>query len=99
MVAAFTATAPDIYRQEICRQLTIPNQNIHVKSLNRSNITLFKEDCSPLDFKKRLTRVNYNIKKYGKAGSVVVYCATKKNVDVVYNYLSDRFPGEVVHSK
>lgn len=37
-----------------------------------------------------------NIKKYGKDGRIVVYCATRKNVDIVSNYLSKQFPGEVV---
>lgn len=47
-------------------------------------------------FKKRLSRVKYNIKKYGKDGRIVVYCATRKNVDIVYNYLTKQFPGDVV---
>jgi len=95
-IAAFTATAPSKYRGAICKQLGMEKPNIYTSSLVRSNVTLLKEDCSGLSIKKRLARVNYNIKKYRKDGRVVVYCATRKNVDIVANYLSKRFPGEVV---
>lgn len=96
VIAAFTATAPEEYREAICKHLGMKNPDICVSSLARENIILLKEDCSDLSIKKRLSRVKYNIKKYGKDGRVVVYCATRKNVDMVSNYLSKQFPGEVV---
>lgn len=34
--------------------------------------------------------------KYGSTGRVVVYGSSKKSVDLVTNYLSERFPDEVV---
>ena len=95
VVAAFTATAPPEYRATICNLLGMKKPVIYASSLERNNIILLKEDCSGYSLKKRLVRVNYNIKKYGKGGRVVVYCATRKNVDMTANYLSKRFPGEV----
>jgi len=96
VIAAFTATAPPDYRDDICELLRMKKPDIYISSLVRSNITLLKEDCSDRSIKERLSRVKYNIKKYRKDGRVVVYCATRKNVDIVSNYLSEQFPGEVV---
>jgi len=96
VIAAFTATAPPEYRPRICKLLGMKKPEICTSSLARGNIILLKEDCTGLDIKKRLSRVKYNIKKYGEDGRIVVYCATRKNVDIVFNYLSKQFPGEVV---
>ena len=49
-----------------------------------------------MNIKRRLSRLKYQLKKYGKEGRIVIYCATRKYVDMVTNYLSDRFAGEVV---
>ena len=96
VIAAFTATAPPEYHKEIKKCLDMKKPNIFQGSLARKNITLLNEDCTGLSFKQRLHRVNYNIKKYRKEGRVIVYCASRKNVDLVANYLSKKFPGEVV---
>ena len=96
VIAAFTATAPPEYRKDIAAYLGMKEPKIFLNSLARKNITLLREDCSSLSIKQRLARVNYNIKKYRKGGRVVVYCASRKNVDLVANYLSKKFPGEVV---
>lgn len=96
VIAAFTATAPPEYRNRICKLLGMKKPEICTPNLVRNNIILLKEDCTGLDIKKRLSRVKYNIKKYGKDGRIVICCATRKNVDLVSNYLSKQFPGEVV---
>ena len=96
VVAAFTATAPESYRSEICSLLGMEQPNIYVSSLERSNLILIQEDCSGMDIKHRLSRLKYQLKKYGKDGRVVIYCATRKYVDMATNYLSKQFPGEVV---
>ena len=96
VIAAFTATAPPEYRETITTCLGMKQPKIFLNSLARKNISLIREDCSALSIKQRLARVNYNIKKYRKDGRVVVYCASRKNVDLVANYLSKKFPGEVV---
>lgn len=96
VIAAFTATAPPEYQTAICKLLYMKKVEIYSLSLARNNIILLKEDCSGLSIKKRLSRAKYNIKKYGKDGRVIVYCTTRKKVDIVCNYLSEKFPGEVV---
>ena len=96
VVAAFTATAPEAYRSEICSLLGMDEPEVYTNSLERSNLILIREDCSAMTIKRRLSRLKYHLKKYGKEGRVVIYCATRKHVDLVTNYLSDRFPGEVV---
>lgn len=96
VVAAFTATAPEAYRSEICSLLGMDKPEVYVNSLERSDLILIREDCSAMTIKRRLSRLKYHLKKYGKEGRVVIYCATRKHVDLVTNYLSDRFPGEVV---
>ena len=96
VVAAFTATAPESYRSEICSLLGMEQPNIYVNSLERSNLILIQEDCSGMDIKHRLSRLKYQLKKYGKDGRVVIYCATRKYVDMATNYLSKQFQGEVV---
>ena len=96
VIAAFTATAPPDYRSTICDLLGMKKPAVYTSGLEHNNIILLKEDCSGFSLKKRLSRVNYNIKKYAKNGRVVVYCATRKNVDLVSNYLTKKFPGKVV---
>ena len=96
VVAAFTATAPESYRAEICSLLGMEQPNIYVSSLERSNLILIQEDCSGMDIKHRLSRLKYQLKKYGKDGRVVIYCATRRYVDMATNYLSKQFQGEVV---
>ena len=96
VVAAFTATASESYRSEICSLLGMEQPNIYVNSLERSNLILIREDCSGMDIKRRLSRLKYQLKKYGKDGRVVIYCATRKYVDMATNYLSKQFQGEVV---
>ena len=50
---------------------------------------------------QKLARLKYNIKKYHRKGSIIIYCSTRKHVDAVYNHLESKFPGEIVrcHSK
>lgn len=95
-IAALTATAPAEYRLRICNSLHMKNPICFSHSLARSNIVLIQEDCSDRSLKSRLSRVSYHIKKYRNNGRVVVYCASRKNVDLVANYLSKKFPKEVV---
>lgn len=96
VIAAFTATAPECYREEICHLLQLHNPKIFVNSLVRPNLILLHENCSELSIKQRLSQVKHYVKKYRQDGRVVIYCATRKYVDMVANYLTDQFPSEVV---
>ena len=37
--------------------------------------------------------MGHYIRKYGEDGRVVVYCSSRRNVDIVTNYLKDKFSG------
>ena len=100
VIVALTATAPPEYHPTICRLLGIEKPEIYTHTLAHNKIILLKENCPKLaddyGIKKRLSRVKYYIKKYGKDGRIVIYCATRSHVDIVSNYLTKQFPGEVV---
>lgn len=95
VVAAFTATAPETYRQEICSLLGMKKPEIFVNSLARHNLILLRQDCAGLHVKKKLSKLKHQIKKYAGKGRVVVYCSSRKYTDLVTNYLTRQFPGEV----
>ena len=95
VIAAFTATAPHDDQKDIQELLGMQHTDIYSMSLRRENITLLKEDCTGLDIDQhqRLKRVGHYIRKYGEDGRVVVYCSSRRNVDIVTNYLKDKFSG------
>ena len=95
VIAAFTATAPPDDQKDIQELLGMQHTDIYSMSLRRENITLLKEDCTGLDIDQhqRLKRVGHYIRKYGEDGRVVVYCSSRRNVDIVTNYLKDKFSG------
>lgn len=95
VVAAFTATAPESYREEICRLLKLQGPKIFSNSLVRPNLILLHENCSEFSIKQRLSKVKYYAKKYEKGGRIVIYCTTRKYVDMVSNYLTKQFPHEI----
>lgn len=94
-VAAFTATAPEEYRESICKLLDMKKAKIYTSSLVRSNIILMKKDCSDYSFKEQLICVKSYIKKYMQDGRVIVYCGTHRNVDLISNYLLKKYPSNV----
>ena len=95
VIAAFTATAPTDDQKAIQELLGMQHTDIYSMSLRRENITLLKEDCTGLDIDQhqRLKRVGHYIRKYGEDGRVVVYCSSRRNVDIVTNYLKKKFSG------
>lgn len=96
VITAFTATAPPEYRKEICSQLSMKRPKCFVGQLERSNLTLLLKDCHGLKIARRLDFAYHFIQKHRKDGKVILYCASRKNVDMLFNFLSKRFPGEVV---
>ena len=93
VIAAFTATAPTDDQKAIQELLGMQHTDIYSMSLRRENITLLKEDCTGLDIDQhqRLKRVGHYIRKYGEDGRVVVYCSSRRNVDIVTNYLKKNY--------
>lgn len=86
-VAAFTATAPMSYRQEIVDVLKMQKVHYHILSLARNNLKLIVSDCTGMTLPKKLKRVKREILRYLGDGSAVIYCSTKSHVDQVYNHL------------
>ena len=87
-VIALTATAPIEDRKFISESLHLINPNIIVSSLVRENITIEKIKCNYKNREKRYMKVQETIRLYSGGGSVVIYCSTKDNVDVIFDYLN-----------
>ncbi len=84
IVTAFTATATKEVSDDTIKLLELKNPFIYKGSFNRENleINIYKEE-DKLDFITSFIRENED-----KAG--IIYCQTTKEVEGLYNYLSDR---------
>ena len=84
IVTAFTATATKEVSEDTIKLLELKNPFIYKGSFNRENleINIYKEE-DKLDFITSFIRENED-----KAG--IIYCQTTKEVEGLYNYLSDR---------
>lgn len=106
IITALTATVNPEDREIIQKVLKMENPNEFINSIERPNLILLKEEIPTYNdeekiFQRKLARLNYNMKRYHRTGSIIVYCSTRKHVDAVYNYLESRFPEQIVrcHSK
>lgn len=106
IITALTATVNPEDREIIQKVLKMEKPEESINSIERPNLILLKEEIPTYKdeekiFQRKLARLNYNMKKYHRTGSIIVYCSTRKHVDAVYNYLESRFPGQIVrcHSK
>ena len=84
VVSAFTATATENVRDDILRTLQLANPNVVVTGFDRENLYysvehIRKKDDFILDY----------IEKH-PADSGIIYCATRKNVDKLYEELFKR---------
>ena len=68
---------------------------IFTAPLDRKNLTIIREFMKSDKDSSRRHRIKALIKKYGDSGKTVVYCATKRDADIVTNYLSKHFKGEI----
>lgn len=94
IITALTATVNLMDRDRIMKMLGMEHVREYVMSIDRPNLVLMKERAdTPEEKLKKLKRC---IKKYHQTGSIVVYCSTCAYTDAVYNYLSERFPDQVV---
>ncbi|WP_235830008.1 DNA helicase RecQ [Clostridium mediterraneense] len=84
IVTAFTATATKEVSEDTIKLLELKSPFIYRGSFNRENleINIYKEE-DKLDFITSFIRGNED-----KAG--IIYCQTTKEVEGLYNYLSDR---------
>lgn len=83
VVTAFTATATEVVRKDVINLLKLRNPYICIGSFDRENleIKLYIEE-DKLELVKDIIR-----EREGESG--IIYCATRKEVDVLYYYLKD----------
>jgi ATP-dependent DNA helicase RecQ len=74
---ALTATADKATREDICRQLNIPNAEKHIASFDRKNLSL---DVRPGI--KRFEQIT-NFVKNRKKESGIIYCLSRKNTEEI----------------
>ena len=77
-IIALTATATPEIRKDVIKQLDLQNPNIFVSGFERPNLTLSVESAAGKETK--LYRVLMEIKRFQRG---IVYCATRKNVEMV----------------
>lgn len=77
VVAAFTATATGIVRDDICRLLSLKNPEITVSGFDRKNLFFSVEE--PND---KFSALRKHLDRH-KGKSCIVYCSTRKTVDEV----------------
>lgn len=83
VIAAFTATATEEVREDSIKLLGLKNPYIYKGDINRENLrlTVLKE-VDKLEELKDIIRENE-----GKSG--IIYCASRKEVDMLHYYLND----------
>jgi len=106
IIMALTATVNPKDRKTIQKILGMKKPEEFINSIDRPNLILLKEETPSQNnakkvFQQKLVRLKYNMKKYHRKGSIIIYCSIRKHVDTVYNHLNSKFPGEIVrcHSK
>ncbi|MCM1087238.1 MAG: DNA helicase RecQ [Muribaculaceae bacterium] len=83
IVSAFTATATDKVKEDIVASLALQNPRILITGFDRKNLYFAVE--TP---RKKDTYVRNYIREHALE-SGIIYCATRKNVDTLYEKLSE----------
>lgn len=84
VVTAFTATATEQVKQDIIKLLELKNPNVFVTGFDRSNLFFsVRKGANKLDFV-----VNYIEEHKNQSG--IIYAATRKEVDKLYEILSKK---------
>lgn len=89
IIAAFTATATPLVKDDIITQLDLFQPNAHTFWFKRDNLKLFI-----LQKQKDDEKLNYIVETLNKIsnvkGSKIIYASTQKNVEKIYKFLSER---------
>lgn len=86
VLAAFTATATNIVKQDIEKILELNNPFRITTGFDRSN--LYFEVRNMKDSQKNFAL--FDILRQSENSNAIVYCSTRKNTDNVYEYLSEK---------
>lgn len=81
IISAFTATATEIVREDIICVLGLQNPHVSVTGFDRENLFFGVE----MPKKKENYLLQYVKTHEGESG--IIYCATRKNVEVIYELL------------
>lgn len=93
---ALTATADEVTRLDIIRQLEIPEQNVFIDSFDRPNISLNVR--SNLKRKDKFQEILQFLKKH-KGESGIIYCLSRKNTENLAKELAKNgFYAEAYHA-
>lgn len=93
VISAFTATASRKDADEICKLLHMNQPMVFENDLYRKNLTYLKKSANSRHQKQQLM-MTY-LRKYHNHASIV-YCNTRNAVDAVYEFLNEKYPGQVV---
>jgi len=92
LCAAFTATATPDVQEDICRNLKLQNPKRFVSGFARKNLTFNIRQCKGKKdkFKRLLSLIDTH-------KNAIVYCATRKSVEEVSDWLNDEFVDHVIY--
>lgn len=91
-IAAFTATATELVRQDIIEQLQLSEPNVFINSFDRPNIKFTVKEPS-----NKMAEVKAYLKNTNE--SVIIYAQTRKNVDQIHEHLKkDGYPVAKYHA-
>lgn len=90
VVGAYTATATTRVKEDIIRQLQLNNPYIKITSFDRPNLYPVVE--------RNVDKESYLLQELHKNESAIIYCATRKVVEKVYDFLHHKgFPVSKYH--
>lgn len=91
-IAAFTATATELVRQDIIEQLQLSEPNVFINSFDRPNIKFTVKEPS-----NKMSEVKTYLKNTNE--STIIYAQTRKNVDQIHEHLKkDGYPVAKYHA-
>ena len=84
IITAFTATATDEVRKDIIERLDLINPEVFISGFDRENLKIIIE--------KGVIRKRYILDylENNKDEAGIIYCATRKEVDNLYNFLTEK---------
>ena len=104
IICACSATVSKKDISTITDLLDMQQPNIIKCNLKRNNLILIKKDATyehKSREKQEIHRIEIlkkQIREYYSDGSVIIYCLTKDNVDLLFNILDEKYPNQVVKS-
>jgi len=92
LCAAFTATATPDVQEDICLNLRLKNPKRFVAGFARKNLTFSIQQC-----KNKSDKLKRLLELIDEHRNAIVYCATRKSVEEVSDWLNEEFVDHVVY--